>query len=191
MKIWKLAEYSANRDYDLQKIWRKNKQDYFFDDTPGEIRALHERFDNSWVYREVTSIPVSQPCVYFLFLPKDSYKIGETAVGSLHDRQSKAQTYFFDAVVLEGIQLCESKSVAKKIEQTGLDYFEGIEKPRREVLTDHRGLVECYIMEYCLSQEASQIIMDNGKREKDQLFRKSKDKMRTSEPDSQHTGDFQ
>lgn len=70
MKIWKLAEYSANRDYDLQKIWRKNKQDYFFDDTPGEIRALHERFDNSWVYREVTSIPVSQPWSIFFFCRK-------------------------------------------------------------------------------------------------------------------------
>ena len=171
MKIWKLAEYSDNHDYDLQKIWRKNKQNYSYD-PPGEIKALHERFDNSWVYREVTSIPVSQPCVYFLFLPNDTYKIGETTVGNLHDRQSKAQTYFFDDVVLEGIQLCESKSVAKKIEQTVLDYFEGIEEPRREVLTDHRGLVECYIMEYCLSQEASQIIMDNGKRGKGSTFQK-------------------
>ena len=171
MKIWKLAEYSDNRDYDLQKIWRKNKQNYL-DDAPREIKALHERFDYSWVYREVTSIPVSQPCVYFLFLPQDSYKIGETTVGNLHDRQSKAQTYFSDAVVLEGIQLCESKSVAKLLEQTVLDYFEGIEKPRREVLTYHHGLVECYIMEYCLSQEASQIIMDNGKRGKGSTFQK-------------------
>ena len=70
-------------------------------------------------------------------------------------------------VVLNGIQLCESSSVAKSLEKTVLDYFLGIERPPgREVVTDSHGfeLVECYIGEYCLTQEVSQKIMDAGKR---------------------------
>ena len=171
MKIWKLAEYSDNRHYRQQKNWSKHKTTAY-GDPPNEVKELYNRFDNSLVYREVDSIDTSQACVYFLFLPPNTYKIGETTVGSLHNRLSSAQTYFIDDVVLEGIQLCESKTVAKSLEQTLLDYFLGVEKPRREVLTYHGGLVECYITEYCLSQKVSQIIMDNGKRGKGSILQK-------------------
>ena len=174
MKIWKLAESSDNRRYEQQKNWSKHKaSDFDYPGLPSPMKQLYSRFDNSLVYREVNSIPSSQACVYFLFLPNDTYKIGETTVGNLHDRPSKAQTYFIDDVVLSGIQLCESKPVAKSLEQTLLDYFLGIEKPRREVVEyDYEGLVECYITEYCLSQEVSQIIMDNGKKGKRSILEK-------------------
>ena len=175
MKIWKLAESSDNCRYGQQKNWSKHKASYFDDpDLPSPMKQLYSRFDNSFVYREVNSIPISQPCVYFLLLPNDTFKIGETTVGSLHNRMSSAQTYFIDDVVLNGIQLCESKSVAKSLEKTLLDYFLGIERPRgREVVEyDYEGLVECYITEYCLSQKVSQIIMDNGKRGKGSILQK-------------------
>lgn len=175
MKIWKLAESSDNRRYGQQKNWRKHKASYFDDpDLPSPMKQLYSRFDNSLVYREVNSILSSQPCVYFLFMPNDTYKIGETTVGNLHDRLSKAQTYFINDVVLNGIQLCESKPVAKSLEKTLLDYFLGIERPRgREVVEyGYEGLVECYITEYCLSQKVSQIIMDNGKKGKGSILRK-------------------
>ena len=166
MKIWKPAESSDNRRYGQQENWSKHKASYFDDpDLPSSMKQLYSRFDNSFVYRKVNSIPSSQPCVYFLLMPNDTYKIGETTVGNLHDRLSKAQTYFFDDVILNGIQLCESKSVAKSLEKTLLDYFLGVERPRgREVVKyDYDALVECYIMEYCLHQTVSQKIMDDGK----------------------------
>ena len=165
MKIWKIAESSDNRHYGQQENWSKHKaSDFDAPGLPSSMKQLYSRFDNSLVYREVDSIGTSQACVYFLYLPNDTYKIGETTVGNLHDRLGKPQTYFIDDVVLEGIQICESSSVARSLEQTLLDYFLGIEKPRREVLTDHGDLVECYIIEYCLSQKRSQKIMENGKR---------------------------
>lgn len=140
MKIWKLAEYSDNRDYDLQKIWRKNKQDYFFDDTPGEIRALHERFDNSWVYREVTSIPVSQPCVYFLFLPKDSYKIGETTVGNLNEMDLD----FFLSKLQPHEEFVLSRSYGIPREMTNIEIAEAIGCHRNEVTgIRNRALRKC------------------------------------------------
>ena len=175
MKIWKLAESSDNRCYGQQKNWSKHKASYFDDsDLPSPMKQLYSRFDNSLVYRKVNSIDLSQAGVYFLLLPNDTFKIGETTVGNLHDRLSKAQTYFTDDVVLEGIQLCESKTVAKSLEQTLLDYFLGVERPRgRELVEyDYDGLVECYITEYCLSQKVSQIIMDNGKRGKGSILQK-------------------
>ena len=171
MKIWKLAESSDNRRYGQQKNWSKHKT-VLYGDPPYEMKELHSRFDNSLVYRKVPSVSVSQACVYFLFLPNETYKIGETTIGNLHDRLSKAQTYFIDDVVLKGIQLCESKPVAKSLEQTVLDYCLGIEKPRREVVDSYDGLVACYIAEYCLSQEVSQIIMDNGKKGKGSSVKK-------------------
>ena len=136
------------------------------------MKDLYNRFDNSLVYREVDSIDPSEACVYFLFLPNDTYKLGETTVGSLHDRLSKAQAYFFDDVVLEGIQLCQSKPVAKSLERTLLDYFLGLERPRGREVTDHDALVACYIDEYCLSQRGSQIIMNNGKMGKGSILKK-------------------
>ena len=175
MKIWKIAESSDNRHYGQQKNWSKHKASYFDDpDLPSSMKRLYSRFDNSLVYREVDLIPSSQPCVYFLFMPNDTYKVGETTVGSLHDRLSKAQAYFFNDVILEGIQLCESKSIAKSLEKTLLDYFLGLERPRgREVVQyDYDDLVECYIREYCLPQEVSRIIMDNGKRGKGSILQK-------------------
>lgn len=172
MKIWKLAE-SASRGYRQLKEWSKHENAYANNsDTPSEMKELYSRFDNSLVYREVNSIDTSQACVYFLFLPRDTYKIGETTVGRLHNWLSSAQTYFIDDVVLEGIQLCQSKTIAKSLEQTVLDYFLGVEKPRREVLTYHQGLVERYITEYCLSQEVSRRIMDNGKMGKGSILQK-------------------
>ena len=101
-------------------------------------------------------------------------RLGETTVGNLHDRLSKPQTYFIDDIVLEGIQLCESRTVAKSLEKTLLDYFLGVERPHgREVVEyDYESLVECYITEYCLSQKVSQIIMDNGKRGKGSILQK-------------------
>ena len=102
MKIWKLAESSDNRHYGQQKNWSKHKTTTYYD-PPSELKDLYNRFDNSLVYREVDSIDPSQACVYFLFLPPDTYKVGETTVGSLHNRLSSAQTYFIDDVVLEGI----------------------------------------------------------------------------------------
>ena len=166
MKIWKLAESSDNRRYGQQQNWSKHKASYFDDpELPPPMKQLYSRFDNSLVYREVNSIPSTQPCVYFLFMPNDTYKIGETTGGNLHERLSKAQTYFIDDVVLNGIQLCESPSVARSLEKTVLDYFLGIEKPRREVVEyGYDGLVECYIDEYCLPQKVSQKIMDDGKK---------------------------
>ena len=188
MKIWKFSESSAYGGYAQQKVWSKHKTT-FHDDTPNEIEELYSRFDNSLMYRKVTSISVSQPCVYFLYLPNDTYKIGETTVGGLHNRLSNAQTYFIDDVVLNGVQLCESKPVAQSLEQTVLDYFLGIEKPRREVVAWHGSEeIESYISEYCLPQNVSQKIMEKGK---GSILKKSKDKMRVSESDSQHTGDFQ
>jgi hypothetical protein len=175
MKIWELAESSDNRRYGQQKNWSKHKaSDFDYPDLPSSMKQLYNRFDNSFVYREVNSIPSTQPCVYFLSMPNDTYKIGETTVRNLHDRLSKAQTYFFDNVILNGIQLCESKSVAKSLEKTLLDYFLGIERPRgREVVEyDSDALVECYIMEYCLSQNVSQIIMDNGKKGHEPILQK-------------------
>ena len=169
MKIWKLAESSDNRRYGQQKNWSQHKaSDFDYPNLPSSLKQLYSHFDNSLVYREVNSIPSSQLCVYFLFMPNDTYKIGETTVGNLHDRLSKAQTYFFDDVTLSGIQLCESKSVAKLLEKTLLDYFLGVERPRgREVVNyDYDELVGCYITEYCLYQTVSQKIMDNGKRGK-------------------------
>ena len=162
MKIWKLAESSDNRHYGQQKNWSKHKTTYY--DPPNEIKDLYNRFDNSLVYREVNSIDTSQACVYFLFLPPDAYKVGETTVGRLHNRLSSAQTYFVDDVVLEGIQLCQSKTIAKSLEQTVLDYFLGVERPPGREVTYHDALVECYIAEYCLSQKRSQKIMEDGKR---------------------------
>ena len=175
MKIWKLAESSDNRRYGQQKNWSKHKaSDFDYPDLPSPMKQLYSRFDNSLVYREVNSIDISQACVYFLLLPNDTFKIGETSVGSLHDRLSKPQTYFIDDVVLEGIQLCESKSIAKSLEKTLLDYFLGLERPRgREVVQyDYDDLVECYITEYCLYQTVSQIIMDNGKRGEGSMLQK-------------------
>ena len=166
MKIWKFAESADYRGYAHQNVWGKHKTT-IYDDTPNEMKELHRRFDNSLVYRKVTSALPSQPCVYFLYLPNDTYKIGETSVGNLHNRLSSAQTYFTYDVVLNGIQLCESSSVAKSLEKTVLDYFLGMERPPgREVVTDSHGfeLVECYIGEYCLTREVSQKIMDAGKR---------------------------
>ena len=167
MKIWKLAESLDNRRYGQQENWSKHKGSYCDDpDLPSLMKQLYSRFDNSFVYREVNSIPSSQPCVYFLFLPNDTYKVGETTVGGLHNRLRLSQTYFFDDVILEGIQLCQSKSVAKSLEKTLLDYFLGVERPRgREVVEyGYEGLVACYIVEYCLSQKRSQKIMKDGKR---------------------------
>ena len=175
MKIWKLAESSDNRRYGQQENWSKHKASDFDDpDLPSEMKELYSRFDNSLVYREVNSIPSSQPCVYFLFMPNDTYKVGETTVGSLHDRLSKAQAYFFDDVILKGIQLCQSKPVAKSLEKTLLDYFLGVERPRgREVVEyGYEGLIACYIAEYCLSQRGSRIIMDNGKRGRGSILKK-------------------
>ena len=166
MKIWKFSESSAYRSYAHQNVWSKHKTTTL-DDTPNGMKELYSRFDNSLVYRKVTSISVPQPCVYFLYLPNDTYKIGETTVGNLHNRLSSAQTYFAPDVVLNGIQLCESSFVAKSLEKTVLGYFLGVERPPgREVVTYHSGfeLVECYIDEYCLTQEVSQKIMDDGKR---------------------------
>ena len=175
MKIWKFSESSAYRSYAQQNVWSKHKASYFDDpDLPSPMKQLYSRFDNSLVYTEVNSIPSSQPCVYFLFMPNDTYKVGETTVGSLHDRLSKAQAYFFDDVILKSIQLCQSKSVAKSLEKTLLDYFLGVERPRgREVVEyGYEGLVACYVAEYCLSQKVSQIIMDNGKRGKGSILQK-------------------
>ena len=175
MKIWKLAESSDNRRYGQQENWSKYKASYY-DATSltSPMKQLYSRFDNSFVYREVNSIPISQPCIYFLFLPNDTYKIGETTVGNLHDRLSKAQTYFFRDVVLRGIQLCESKPVAKLLEKTLLDYFLGVERPRgREgVEYDYDDLVDSYITEYCLYEHVSQIIMDNGKKGNGSMLQK-------------------
>ena len=166
MKIWKFSESSAYRSYAHQNVWSKHKTTTL-DDTPNGMKELYSRFDNSLVYRKVTSVHPSQQCVYFLVLPNDTYKIGETSVGNLHNRLSSAQTYFAPDVVLDGIQLCESLSVAKSLEKTILDYFLGVERPPgREVVT-YSGdleLVECYITEYCLPQKVSQKIMDDGKR---------------------------
>ena len=175
MKIWKLAESSDNPRYGQQKNWSKHKaSDFDAPDLPSPMKQLYSRFDNSLVYKEVNSIPSTQACVYFLFMPNDTYKIGETTVGNLHDRLSKAQTYFIDDVVLNGIQLCESKLVAKLLEKTLLDYFLGVERPRgREVVEyDSDVLVECYIMEYCLPQNVSQKIMDDGKSGKGSILQK-------------------
>ena len=175
MKMWKFAESSDNRRYEQQKRWSKNKaSDFDYPDLPSPLKQLYSRFDNSLVYRKATSISVTQPCVYFLFLPNDTYKIGETTVGSLHNRLSSAQTYFAPDVNLNGIQLCESPSVAKSLEKALLDYFLGVERPRgREVVEyDYDELVECYIIEYCLSKEVSQIIMDNGNRGKGSILQK-------------------
>ena len=174
MRIWKFAESSDNRRYEQQKNWSKHKASQLdYPDLPSSLKQLYSRFDNSLVYTEVDSIPPSQACVYFLFMPNDTYKIGETTVGNLHDRLSKAQMYFIDDVVLSGIQLCESKRVSRLLEQTVLDYFLGIEKPRREVVRyGYEGLVECYITEYCLSQGVSQKIMDNGKSGKGSILQK-------------------
>ena len=171
MKIWKLAESSDNRRYGQQEVWSKHKTTTY-SDPPSELKDLYNRFDNSLVYRKVDLIPSSQPCVYFLLMPNDTYKVGETTVGRLHNRLSSAQTYFFDDVVLGGIQLCQSKTVAQSLERTLLDYFLGVGKPRREVLTYHDGLVERYIAEYCLPQKVSQIIMDNGKMGKGSILQK-------------------
>ena len=167
MKIWKFVESSDNRRYELQKNWSKHKaSDFDYPNLPFPTKQLYSRFDNSLVYREVNSIPSSQPCVYFLYLPNDTYKIGETTVGNLHNRLSSAQTYFAPDVVLNGIQLCESKSVSKSLEKTLLDYFLGVERPpgREVVEYDYDALVECYIMEYCLPQNVSQKIMDDKKK---------------------------
>ena len=175
MKIWKLTELSDNRRYEQQENWNKHKASDFDDpELPSPMKQLYSRFDNSLVYTEVNSIPSDQPCVYFLLMPNDTYKVGETTVGSLHDRLSKPQTYFMDDVVLNGIQLCESKIVAKSLEKALLDYFLGVERPRgREVIEyDYEGLVACYIAEYCLSQKVSQIIMDNGKKGKGSILEK-------------------
>ena len=137
-------------------------------------------------------VPVSQPCVYFLSLPNDTCKIGETTVGNLHNRLSAAQTYFIHDVVLKDIQLCESKPVAQLLEKTVLDYFLGIDQPRgREVVDSEDDLVFSYTDEYCLPQKVSQKIMDNGKSGKRSIVQKSKDKMKASKSASQHTGDFQ
>ena len=173
MKIWKLVEVSDDLGYGQLDNWSKHKTSDF-DNLSSRMKQLYSRFDNSLVYREVTSVPVSQACVYFLFMPNDTYKIGETTVANLHDRLSKAQTYFIDDVVLNGIQLCQSKSVAKLLEKTVLDYFLGVERSRgREVVEyGYDGLVECYITEYCLSETVSQIIMDNGKRGKGSILKK-------------------
>ena len=175
MKIWKLAESSDNRRYGQQKNWSKHKASGFdHPDIPSPLKQLYSRFDNSLVYTEVNSILSDQPCVYFLFMPNDTYKIGETTVGNLHDRLSKAQTYFIDDVVLKGIQLCESKIVTKSLEKTLLDYFLGVERPRgREVVEyGYEGLVAFYVREYCLPQEVSQIIMNNGKSGKGSILEK-------------------
>ena len=108
------------------------------------------------------------------YLPNDTYKIGETTVGNLHNRLSSAQTYFAPDVDLNGIQLCESSSIAISLEKTLLDYFLGVERPRgREVVEyDYEELVVCYIAEYCLPQKVSQIIMDNGKKGKGSILQK-------------------
>lgn len=175
MKIWKLAESSDNRRYEQEKNWSKHKATYFDDpDLPSSLKPLYSRFDNSLVYREVDSIDISQACVYFLFLPNDTYKIGETTVGGLHNRLRLAQAYFFDDVILQGIQLCQSKSVAKSLEKTLLDYFLGVERPRgREVVEyGYEGLVAFYIRGYCLPQNVSQKIMDNGKSGKGSILQK-------------------
>ena len=174
MKIWKLTESSDNRRYGQQKNWSKHKSSYFDDpELPSPMKQLYSRFDNSLVYRKMTSVPPSQPCVYFLYLPNDTYKIGETTVGNLHKRLSAAQTYFAPDVDLNGIQLCESSSVAKSLEKTVLDYFLGVERPPgREVVTYPGDLVECYIAEYCLFQTVSQIIMNNGKSGKGSILEK-------------------
>ena len=167
MKIWKIAESLDNRNYGRQENWSKHKaSDFDAPDLPSPMKQLYSRFDNNLVYREVDSIDTSQACVYFLYLPNDTYKIGETTVGGLHDRLSKAQAYFFHDVILEGLQLCQSKPVAKSLEKTLLDYFLGVERPRgREVVEyDYEGLVACYIAEYCWSQPRSQKIMEDGKR---------------------------
>ena len=39
-----------------------------------------------------------------------------------------------------------------------------------EFVDGYDGLVACYIVEYCLSQKVSQIIMDNGKRGKGSIL---------------------
>ena len=95
MKMWKFAESSDNRRYEQQKRWSKNKaSDFDYPDLPSPLKQLYSRFDNSLVYRKATSISVTQPCVYFLFLPNDTYKIGETT-GSLHNRLKSAQSVEF------------------------------------------------------------------------------------------------
>ena len=95
MKIWKLAESSDNRRYGQQKNWSKHKaSELDYPDLPSPIKQLYSRFDNSLVYRKVNSILSSQPCVYFLFMPNDTYKIGETTVGNLHDRLSNLMMLF-------------------------------------------------------------------------------------------------
>ena len=175
MKIWKIAESLDNRSYGRQKNWNKYKaSDFDAPSLPSPMKQLYSRFDNSLVYREVDLIDTSQAGVYFLYLPNDTYKIGETTVGNLHKRLSAAQTYFAPDVELKGIQLCESSSVAKSLEKTVLDYFLGVERPpgREVVEYDYDALVECYIAEYCLSQKVSQIIMDNGKRGKGSILQK-------------------
>lgn len=175
MKIWKLAESSYNRRYEQQKNWSKHRSSELdYPDLPSPIKQLYSRFDNSLVYRKVTSVLPSQPCVYFLYLPNDTYKIGETTVGNLHKRLSAAQTYFAPDVKLKGIQLCESSSIAKSLEKTVLDYFFGVERPlgREVVEYDYDALVECYIAEYCLFETVSQIIMNNGKRGEGSILEK-------------------
>lgn len=175
MKIWKIAESLDNRSYGQQENWSRYKaSDFDAPDLPSPMKQLYSRFDNSLVYREVDSIDTSQACVYFLFLPNDTYKVGETTVGGLHNRLRLSQAYFIPDVILEGIQLCQSKPVAKSLEKTLLDYFSGVERPRgREVVEyGYEGLVACYITEYCLSQKVSRIIMDNGKMGKGSILQK-------------------
>ena len=50
MKIWKLAESSDNRRYGQQKNWSKHKT-VLYGDPPYEVKALHNRFDSSLVYK--------------------------------------------------------------------------------------------------------------------------------------------
>ena len=167
MKIWKIAESLDNRRYGQQKNWSKHKaSDFDAPDLPSPMKELYSRFDNSLVYREVDSVDTSQACVYFLLLPNDTYKVGETTVGGLHNRLRLSQAYFFKDVILEGIQLCQSKAVARSLEKTLLDYFLGVERPHGREVVDYgyEGLVACYISEYCFSQTRSQKIMEDGKR---------------------------
>lgn len=158
-KIWKFAQ---SDDYlAIPDTWYKMTEDppYPGDMTPkgGFMEAL--------CYREVDTISIRQDCVYFLRLGNDDkiIKVGKSTCGQVYRRRNAAQTYFFDEVICEGIQFCDTEKVARKLEQEILDFFTPDRHQIRkdcELVNDEEYILRLYIQKYCSD---AKMVLEIGK----------------------------
>lgn len=148
-KIWKFAQYN---DF-LVGPENRNTWNKITEIPDPQDMTPKGGFMDALCYREVKTIDINQDCVYFLRLGDDYImKVGRSTCGQVYHRRINAQTYFFEEVVCEGVQFCDTSKIARKLESEILDYFTPDRQEIRkdfELVNDRNSLLELYIAKYC------------------------------------------